>query len=85
MRSLPGSEIADAAQRLTALIDERDAVEIEEIVTRVESDQTLRDWYANDPRHVLSMLIEQVLVKSGQVPIAQRVDVHWNEYEDYDD
>ena len=84
MRSLPGSEIAHAAQRLTALIDERDAVEITEVVTRVESDQTLRDWYANDPRHVLSILVGQVSVKSGQVPIDQRVDVYWSEYEDYD-
>ena len=50
----------------------------------MESNETLRDWYQNDPRHVLSMLIEPVSVKSGQVPIAKRVDVHWNEYEDYD-
>ena len=85
MRSLPGSDIADAAQRLTALIDERDAVEIDEVVTRVESGETLRDWYRNDPRKVLSMMLEQVSVKSGQVPIAERVDLVWNdEPEDYD-
>ena len=84
MGSLQPEAVPEAAVRLADLITERDAVKIEEIVTRVESNETLRDWYQNDPRHVLSMLIEQVSVKSGQVPIAKRVDVHWNEYEDYD-
>ena len=86
MGSLQPEAVPEAAVRLADLITQRDAVEIDEVVTRVESDQTLREWYANDPRHVLSMLIEQVSVKSGQVPIAERVQLIWREsQQDFDD
>jgi site-specific DNA recombinase len=83
MGSLQPEAVPEAAVRLADLITQRDSVEIDEVVTRVESDQTLREWYANDPRHVLSMLIEQVSVKSGQVPIAERVIMVWREDEDH--
>ena len=83
MGTLPPEDVPQAAVRLAELMMQRDGVVIEEITTRVESDQTLRDWFEFDPRKVLSMMLEQISVKSGHGPMADRVVMVWREDADH--
>jgi hypothetical protein len=86
MGTIAPSEVTEAAVRLTALMEERDAVEIKEVITKTASDQSLRDWYEDDPRRVLAMMIEQVRVVSGYGTIKERTEIVWHEsLQDFDE
>jgi len=83
MGALPPTGIAEAAGRLTTLIEQRDAVQVDEVVTQIETGETLRDWWATEPSRVLAMMIEQVIVSRGRLPVKDRVEIVWRENEAY--
>jgi hypothetical protein len=56
---------------------------VDEIVTQIETGETLRDWWATEPSRVLAMMIEQVLVSRGRLPVRERVEIVWRENEAY--
>jgi len=84
--SLPSQDIPEAAVRLAKLVDERDAVEVVEVVTKTESGQTLREMFDDDPRKVLAIMIEQISVKKGHFTLTEKIQIIWREdVEHYDD
>jgi DNA invertase Pin-like site-specific DNA recombinase len=84
--SLPSQDIPEAAVRLAKLVDDRDAVEVVEVVTKTESGQTLREMFDDDPRKVLAMMMEQISVKKGHFALTEKVQIIWHEdTENYDD
>lgn len=82
MGTLPPGDVAEAAVRLTALMEQRDAVEVTEIVTRTGTDQTLRDWWHEDKRSALFNAIEKIYVTRNN-RLKDRVTIHWHEDENY--
>ena len=68
--------IAEAAERLTGLVRQRDDIVVGEVVTRVETGQTLRDLWDKDPKIVLEQAILQINVKRGRT---NRVVITWND------
>ena len=77
--SLPSQDIPEAAVRLAQLVDNRDAVEINEVITQTESGHSLREIFDDDPRNVLGMMIEQINVKKVHFALAEKIQIIWIE------
>ena len=85
MTSLPPEDMVEAAERLGQLKNQRDAIDVGEVVTRTNTGETLREWWEQDQKRVIFHAIEQINVSPGR-DIHNRVTIHWRDsLQDFDD